>query len=552
MVGGSFAGLWAQRELSDSFDVTLVDRKDYFEYTPGVLRLFTRPSHLRAIARPLPRRRNKLLLAEVLEVHPSELRVRPIDGGEETSLPFDYLLLGLGSTYGCAPIRPTEREPDLPSRQASWDAAAARLAQAESVLIAGGGPVAVELAAEILEAYPSTQLTLVTSGRTLCSAFPAAVGVECRQWLEARGASLIFESPVESSRPDSVTLRGGQKLAADIVYMCTGAPPASEPLRPTLLSHLDPSGRLRVNEHLEVAAATSPGGDQEPLLRPGSEDRVSGARAQAGVSRWSRVYAMGDVAAHPSQELKVGHTAELNAHVAAANVVRAARGEPLLSYPHGAVGACRSPRVFAISLGAYDGVLAMNGVVLMGAVAAIAKRLIEWSKVAACEERPVGTLLWRVADSFTAWLSRTLLPPPPAAPHEVQTTLLFDGVCLLCSSFVHFVIDHNRDERIRFCALQSEAGKEMLRAHGLPLDVSTVVLIDECGVHVRSTAALRTLRLCGLPFRMLYAALIVLPAPARDLGYRAVAASRYRLFGKDKGESCRRMSKELRGRFLSS
>jgi predicted DCC family thiol-disulfide oxidoreductase YuxK len=260
---------------------------------------------------------------------------------------------------------------------------------------------------------------------------------------------------------------------------------------------------------------------------------------------------MGDVAAHPSRELKVGHTAELNAHVAAANVARAAKGAPLLPYPHGAVGASLSPRVYAISLGAYDGVVAMNGVVLRGAVAALAKRIIEWSKVAACEERPVGIWLWRVADSFTAWLSRTLLPPPPAAPDEEQTTLLFDGVCLLCSTFVQFVIDHNRDQRIRFCALQSEAGRKILRARGLPLDVSTVVLIDECGAHVRSTAALRTLRLCGWPCRMLYASLIVLPAPVRDLGYRAVAAARYRLFGKDKGESCRRMSKELRGRFLS-
>ena len=33
IVGGSFAGLWAQRALSDAFDVTLIDLKDYFEYT---------------------------------------------------------------------------------------------------------------------------------------------------------------------------------------------------------------------------------------------------------------------------------------------------------------------------------------------------------------------------------------------------------------------------------------------------------------------------------------------------------------------------------------
>ena len=40
--------------------------------------------------------------------------------------------------------------------------------------------------------------------------------------------------------------------------------------------------------------------------------------------------------------------------------------------------------------------------------------------------------------------------------------LLFDGVCLLCSTFVHFLLDHNADQRIHFCALQSEPGKDIL------------------------------------------------------------------------------------------
>ena len=43
VIGGSFAGLRVQRELGDDFDVTVVDLKQYFEYTPGVLRLYTQP-----------------------------------------------------------------------------------------------------------------------------------------------------------------------------------------------------------------------------------------------------------------------------------------------------------------------------------------------------------------------------------------------------------------------------------------------------------------------------------------------------------------------------
>ena len=37
--------------------------------------------------------------------------------------------------------------------------------------------------------------------------------------------------------------------------------------------------------------------------------------------------------------------------------------------------------------------------------------------------------------------------------------------------------------------------------------------------------------------------------PLRDLGYSIVAAVRYRVFGKDDGATCRRMTKALRARF---
>ena len=82
-------------------------------------------------------------------------------------------------------------------------------------------------------------------------------------------------------------------------------------------------------------------------------------------------------------------------------------------------------------------------------------------------------------------------------------------------------------------------------------DLSTMLLIDDKGVHVRSTAALRVLRGCGLPYSLLAATLLAaLPRPLRDLGYKCVAAVRYRVFGQDDGSSCRRLTKTMRKRFL--
>ncbi len=60
VVGASFAGLAVARQLlADGHDkpcrVTVVEPRDYFEYTPGVLRAFVSPGKAEALLVPLPR-----------------------------------------------------------------------------------------------------------------------------------------------------------------------------------------------------------------------------------------------------------------------------------------------------------------------------------------------------------------------------------------------------------------------------------------------------------------------------------------------------------------
>ncbi|KAK6795506.1 hypothetical protein RDI58_008959 [Solanum bulbocastanum] len=58
--------------------------------------------------------------------------------------------------------------------------------------------------------------------------------------------------------------------------------------------------------------------------------------------------------------------------------------------------------------------------------------------------------------------------------------MLFDGVCNLCNGGVKFVRDNDNKRRIRYEALQSEAGKNLLRRSGrAPDDISSVVLVEK-------------------------------------------------------------------------
>ena len=110
-----------------------------------------------------------------------------------------------------------------------------------------------------------------------------------------------------------------------------------------------------------------------------------------------------------TNELKLGHTAEVNGHLVSKNICRVIDGQPLLTYPEGVTGASTTPRLYAISLGKYDGVIAFNWLVFGGPLAAVAKWMLEWTKVRAVSNGFVGNFFWAVADYVSLFLGRTLL-----------------------------------------------------------------------------------------------------------------------------------------------
>ena len=130
----------------------------------------------------------------------------------------------------------------------------------------------------------------------------------------------------------------------------------------------------------------------------------------------------------------------------------------------------------------------------------------------------------------------------------MSRTILFDGVCNLCNGFVRFVVRRDPAARFRFAALQSPAAAALLREAGVasPLPDS-VILVEDGRVYLRSGAALRIARGLRFPWPLAYAAIVV-PRFIRDRVYDAVAARRYRWFGRR--DVCMVPTPELQKRFL--
>jgi predicted DCC family thiol-disulfide oxidoreductase YuxK len=126
--------------------------------------------------------------------------------------------------------------------------------------------------------------------------------------------------------------------------------------------------------------------------------------------------------------------------------------------------------------------------------------------------------------------------------------IVFDAKCLLCDYWVRFLLRHDRRRVFRFASIQGAAGQALLAQAGLKVDgLETLLLVDGERSWQHTAALLRVLDKLGWPWRLAWLGWVV-PAPLRDMLYRAIARNRYRIFGRS--DVCLMPAPEHAGRFL--
>jgi predicted DCC family thiol-disulfide oxidoreductase YuxK len=133
---------------------------------------------------------------------------------------------------------------------------------------------------------------------------------------------------------------------------------------------------------------------------------------------------------------------------------------------------------------------------------------------------------------------------------EIRTSgpiVFYDGECGLCDRFIKRLLQADRAHRLRYATLQGKTAKELIGEPDGSFENWSVKLLDDQGIHSRSSAALRAMAHAGGVWRVMRLFLIV-PAPIRDGVYRWVAHNRYRWFGRN--EACMVPTPALKERFL--
>ncbi|HKU81190.1 MAG TPA: FAD-dependent oxidoreductase, partial [Candidatus Tumulicola sp.] len=247
VAGGGFAGLSAARELqrrrrqADDLEIVLVDRNNFTLFTPLLPEVASGGVAPRDVVQTfrelLPGARCEL--GEVIEIDAGSRRVRvrhPLTA-EVRELPYDELILALGSTpssHGVAgvaehtlPLHSVDDAVRIRNAVIGAFEVAARtqdLIERDRLLrfvVVGGGFTGVESVGElsafarsIARYYPkrAAQFVLVHDGGRLLSHLPPRFGKYAARSLSDRGVHLIFDRKVASVDDLGIKLDDGRRL----------------------------------------------------------------------------------------------------------------------------------------------------------------------------------------------------------------------------------------------------------------------------------------------------------------------------------------------------
>ncbi|WP_143220782.1 NAD(P)/FAD-dependent oxidoreductase [Actinomadura sp. CNU-125] len=296
VVGGGYGGSAVAKALDADADVVLIEPRDAFVHAAGALRALVQPDWAGNIFFPYDR---LLARGRVVRDRAAAVDERGVTLASGARVDADYIVVASGSGY------------PYPAKIESDDAAEAlerlrlthkELAGANRVLIAGAGPVGLELAGEIKAVWPEKAVTIVDpAAEPMPGLLPelraellrqlAGLGVDLRL-----GTSLAAEPPVGPAVAETFTVAAGDaEITADIWFRAYGVRPNGDFLGDGLGGGARTGdGRLRVTGRLNVHGH-------------------------------DHVYALGDITDVP--EAKMAGHAMRHADVIAANIAAQVRGD---------------------------------------------------------------------------------------------------------------------------------------------------------------------------------------------------------------------------------
>ena len=285
IVGGGFAGIYGalsvHRELGGNVSITIINRTNYFLFTPMLHEVATGSLGQNQVAESV----RQIIAGKRISF--VEAEVSGIDLAGKTVLsngapiPYDMLVIAVGATTNYFNT-PGAAEHALSLKNLAdaialrakiidqFEAAAketdpARRDELLSFAIVGGGATGVETAAEVADFCYHTlaeqyacnfkemniKVTLVNAGPELLSVFPEKIRVYGKKVLEKQGVRVMNGVQVKEVTPNGVLLGDGTMLSAATVVWAAGVKANAVPTTGGDLPK-DPGGRIKTDNTFMV------------------------------------------------------------------------------------------------------------------------------------------------------------------------------------------------------------------------------------------------------------------------------------------------------------
>lgn len=133
---------------------------------------------------------------------------------------------------------------------------------------------------------------------------------------------------------------------------------------------------------------------------------------------------------------------------------------------------------------------------------------------------------------------------------QSKPIVFFDGVCVLCSNSVQWVLENEKDKTLSFAALQTDFTRSFLTEKNIDQTQlpDSILFWDGHKLHSKSGAVLRLAPYLKFPNNLL-SIFRIIPPFISNIVYDWIAKHRYKWFGKK--ENCFMPLPEDRARFVS-
>lgn len=290
ILGSGFGGLYAAIELEkqlakvDDVDITLVNRENFFSFTPMLHEVAASDLDITHIVNPVRKmlRRTNLFLGVVETIDLESKRVVAAHGSDAHTheLDYDHLVVALGAVtnfYGLPGLEERAltmkslgdaillRNRIIDTLEEADTECAAKACLRDTLMtfvVAGGGFAGVETAASVLdfihEALPyyrnlkaeQVRMVLVHSGSVILPELSERLGHYAEKILRRRGMDIRLGARVTEVSDAGVHLSDGEVIKAKTIVWTAGTAP--NPLLDSLTCDKE-RGRIKANAYLEVA-----------------------------------------------------------------------------------------------------------------------------------------------------------------------------------------------------------------------------------------------------------------------------------------------------------